>query len=284
MRLSFSGDALNAAAAAAQARATTALLTRVADDELGDALVERMGELGVATDLVQRVPGQHGVYFTVRDVAGSREFVYVRRGSAAAELGPADLPVAELERAGALLTTGVTAAISASSAAAAEHAVSAVRRAGGLVVYDPNFRARLTSAEAAAGTLRRLAPAADVVTPSCPGDTVPLLGAHDPVAAARACLRLGARAAVVTCGPDGAVLDRGAKPVRVRAAPASRLVDATGAGDVMAGTLVGRLALGDDLETAVRLGASAAALSLAGAGGTGCLPTLEATSANLVGS
>jgi 2-dehydro-3-deoxygluconokinase len=208
----------------------------------------------------------------------------VRRGSAASGLGPADLPEAALERARALLTTGVACAISESSAAAVERAVSLVRGAGGVVVYDPNYRRRLTSAESAARMLRRLAPAADVVTPSCPGDSGALLGTDDPESAARSCLRLGARAVVVTCGPEGAVIDGGSGTARVRPAPVPRLVDATGAGDVLAGTVAARIALGDDLETAARLGCSAAALSLGGPGGTGHLPTLAETRANLRGS
>ncbi|MEJ7742547.1 MAG: PfkB family carbohydrate kinase [Nocardioidaceae bacterium] len=53
------------------------------------------------------------------------------------------------------------------------------------------------------------------------------------------------------------------------------VVDQTGAGDVLTGATVARLALGDDLVAAVRYGAAAAALSLQGAGGTGYLASLD---------
>ncbi|MBM0236552.1 hypothetical protein JNW88_04135 [Micromonospora sp. ATA32] len=46
LRLGFSGDALNAAAAAAAAGAHTCLLARVPDDELGDELVGRVARSG----------------------------------------------------------------------------------------------------------------------------------------------------------------------------------------------------------------------------------------------
>jgi 2-dehydro-3-deoxygluconokinase len=59
------------------------------------------------------------------------------------------------------------------------------------------------------------------------------------------------------------------------------VTDQTGAGDVFAGTLAGRLALGDDLRQAVRLAAAAASLSLAGQGGTGYIPKLAQTTALL---
>ena len=279
-KLSFSGDALNAAAAAAHAGASVGLVTHVADDELGDALVNRVAELGIATDLIRRVPGQHGVYFVMQDPDGAHDFVYVRRGSAASKLGPRELPDAELAAARSLLVSGIACAISESSAAAVERAANVVSEAGGLVLYDPNFRRRLTTPDEGAATLRRIAPLASVVTPSCPADTKPLLGTDDPAEAAAACLSLGAGAAVVTRGGEGAVLDRGDGPVPVPPASAPEIVDATGAGDVLAGTIAARLALGDDLDVAARLGVSAAALSLAGQGGTGHLAPLHATRDN----
>jgi 2-dehydro-3-deoxygluconokinase len=69
--------------------------------------------------------------------------------------------------------------------------------------------------------------------------------------------------------------------VHAPAVPAPRIVDSTGAGDCFAGTLTARLALGDGLLTAVRLGSAAASLSLAGQGGTGHIPTLPETRAHL---
>lgn len=59
------------------------------------------------------------------------------------------------------------------------------------------------------------------------------------------------------------------------------MTDQTGAGDVFAGTLAGRLALGDDLREAVGLAATAASLSLAGQGGTGYIPKFAQTMALL---
>jgi 2-dehydro-3-deoxygluconokinase len=60
--------------------------------------------------------------------------------------------------------------------------------------------------------------------------------------------------------------------VPVPANPAA--VDATGAGDVLTGTVAARLALGDELERAVRIGVAAASLSVSGLGGTGHVPAL----------
>jgi 2-dehydro-3-deoxygluconokinase len=90
---------------------------------------------------------------------------------------------------------------------------------------------------------------------------------------------LGAKAVAVTAGTD-AVHVAGADgafalPVPVNA----NAVDATGAGDVFTGTTAARLALGDPLPEAVRLGVGAASLSVMGRGGTGHIPTIEQTRA-----
>ena len=268
LTLGFSGDALNAAAAAAAAGARAALLARVPDDELGDLLVERVRELGVETGHLLRVPGQHGLYLQRADPDGGRGFVYVRRGSAGSTLAPEDLP-ADLPAAGVVLASGIACAISASAAAT----VQAAARSAARFVYDPNWRPRLVDAGTAAGHLRRLAPHAALVTPAWPHEIGALCGPDvpDQATACQELRGLGAAAVALTCGPDGVVLDDGTGLRRVPAFPAPAVVDATGAGDVLTGTVAARLALGDPLPAAVRAGTVAAALSLQGVGGTGYL-------------
>jgi 2-dehydro-3-deoxygluconokinase len=277
LTLGVSGDVVNAAAAAAAAGARTALLARIADDELGDVIEERLAGLGIDTALVRRVPGQQGAYLVHADPAGGREFVYLRRGSAGSTLSQSDVAAAGLEAAGAVLTTGVTAALSDSARAAV---LEAAHRASCLV-YDPNFRSRLTTAEEAAGVLRAVAPRARVVTPAAPGESAALLDTEDPEQAARILLGLGAQAVVVTRGADGALVADASGLRQVPAVPAPRLVDQTGAGDSLAGTLTARLVLGDSLDEAVRLGTAAASLVLGGRGGTGYVPTLAELRAHL---
>ncbi|PZS19575.1 MAG: 2-keto-3-deoxygluconate kinase, partial [Pseudonocardiales bacterium] len=277
LRLGFSGDALNVAAAAAAAGARTGLLARMADDELSDELCDRVAQLGVDTALLRRVSGEHGVYFVTADPDGSREFVYVRRGSAGSTLQPADLTGIDVAGAGAVVASGITCAVSDSAWATVQAAAQQASR----FIYDPNLRRRLTTVDEARAMLGELAPFAALVTPAAPGETRLLLGTDDPGVAAAACRQLGAAAAMVTCGSDGVVLDSGAAPRRVPAVPPERLVDQTGAGDNFVGTVAARLVAGDPLELAAALGCAAASLSLSGQGGTGRVPTLAQTRAKL---
>jgi 2-dehydro-3-deoxygluconokinase len=267
LRLSCSGDALNAAAAAAAAGASVALVTAVGDDELGDLIVRFVEARGIDTTWVTRRPEPNGVYFAGAD----GEFAYVRRGSAASTIGPDEVSRAAVAGAGAVIVSGITQALSDSCAAAVDAAVGA---AGGYVIYDPNFRRRLTTVPTAREALKRVAPHAALVTPSCPDDTEALLDTTDPAAAAAALRSLGAGAVAVTTGPAGLHLDAGEGAVTLPVEPVSCVVDTTGAGDVLTGTTAARLALGDDLLSALRRGMSAAARSLTAPGGTGWLAPL----------
>jgi 2-dehydro-3-deoxygluconokinase len=266
-RLSFSGDALNAAVAAAAAGARVALVARIGEDELGARLVRFAALHGVNTQWMRPGPGATGAYAVGADPSGERAFAYFRQGSAASRLTPDDVDDSPIREARVVLLSGVTAAVSESCARAVRRAAVL---ASGRVVYDPNYRARLTTAQAAREVLAAVAPHAALLTPSCPGDSTALLDTDDPVAAARAARRLGAAAVAITRGGEGVLLDSGSgAPLAVPAVPAATVVDQTGAGDNFAGALAAWLARGAGLAEAVRAGTAAAAVSLGGQGGTG---------------
>jgi 2-dehydro-3-deoxygluconokinase len=279
----FSGDALNVACAAASAGARTALLARIPDDELGDAIVAKLRRFGVRTDTVIRGPGQHGLYLSHGDPLGQREFTYVRRGSFGSTLEPDDLDSGLLATTAVVTASGIATAISSSAAALVERAAVEARR----FVYDPNLRLRLTTAERAAATLGRLAPHCAVITPSWPTEAEALLGlpnGADETMVVDRLRALGAGDVVVTRGALGSLVAAGSDLTDVPVVPAPSVVDQTGAGDSMTGTLCARLAAGDALVEAVRLGAAAASLSVGALGGTGLVPTLGQIRAHALSS
>ena len=85
------------------------------------------------------------------------------------------------------------------------------------------------------------------------------------------CLRLGARIVALKHGAHGAWLADAERRIHVAPHPC-RPVDATGAGDVFGGAFVARLVAGDDLESAGRYAAAAAALSTEGYGAVAPIP------------
>ncbi|MFH7597809.1 PfkB family carbohydrate kinase [Streptomyces racemochromogenes] len=280
-RISYSGDALNAAAASAAAGARTALLAVVGEDELSVPLLRRAAELGVDVSHVHRAPYPNGAYLLSADTEGEREFVYWRTRSAGSTLSPAHVEAWRglLTGAGALITGGIAGALSPSSRAAVLAAARTVHGAGGHVTYDPNFRPRITGRADARSLLAAIAPLTGLLKTSCPADALALVDTDDPRTAAARYRALGARAVAVTAGADRLLLDEGARaayhPVPVDPHP----VDATGAGDCFTGTATARLALGDPLPEAVAHGIAAASLSVSGRGGTGRVPAFAQTAA-----
>jgi len=277
LRLGFSGDALNAAAAAAAAGARTAVLTAVGKDEVGDAIIRRVEELGIEPALIRREPRSNGAYLVHGDLTGHRQFSYWRNGSAASTLDVAD--VMPLPDTGAVVLSGITAALSDTAEQAVLAAAQAAHAAGAAVIYDPNYRPKLTTAARARKVLAAVAPYCTLITPSCPGDAEPLLDTNSPTSAAAAVLAYGARSVAITAGAEEVLIDGAPGVVRLPVPKTPNAVDATGAGDVLTGTTAARLSLGDPLIEAIRLGVGAAALSVTGRGGTGHIPTLAQTTA-----
>ena len=91
-------------------------------------------------------------------------------------------------------------------------------------------------------------------------------------AAADALLRRGARAAVLTLGPRGALYHDGTTSEIVPAFSAAKVVDTTGAGDAFNGAFAVALAEGRDPLDAVRFGCACASLSVTRPGAAASMP------------
>jgi 2-dehydro-3-deoxygluconokinase len=271
--LGISGDALNVAASAAAAGARVAIVAVLPDDEIGDAISRRVAELGISTELLRHRAGQQGIYIVHGDPQGQRHFAYARQESVGSTLGPADLDGDAIRRAGYVVSSGITAAISTS----ARDALFTVAASADRFVFDPNFRPRLATAESAAADLSQLTKHAYLVAPSFPTETSALLGVDSAAAAGESLIAQGAEVVVVTCGDKGVLLATPDGSEWLDSFRAPSVVDQTGAGDAFIGTMIARLALRDSLVDATRCGAAAAALVVGGRGGTGFIPSLDQT-------
>ena len=107
------------------------------------------------------------------------------------------------------------------------------------------------------------APSAEALRRRFPGRTI--------FGAVRAALDTGARAVVVTLGPDGAVAADASGAWRVASVPVE-VVSTLGAGDVFHGALLARLLDGHGLAEATRAAAVAASLSCRSLDGRGAIP------------
>jgi 2-dehydro-3-deoxygluconokinase len=269
-RSSFGGDAMQAALTAAHLGTPSEVATVAGDDAFADALLRWLEAEGISTDLIVRRPGFTGLYLISIDAAAERSFVYYRRGSAASTLGPPD--VAWPDTPEALLISGITQAVSDSSRAAAFEAARRTHEAGGLVVFDANYRPGLWEGDALAAreAFEEVLPFCDAIRAGAPEETAVLADERDPVEAARALSARGGLA-LVGCGTDGAVLAEDGVVERIRA-PIVACIDTTGAGDALTGGFVHGLLAGMSAADAARLGVAAGAVSVTRRGGASSMP------------
>jgi sugar/nucleoside kinase (ribokinase family) len=120
------------------------------------------------------------------------------------------------------------------------------------VIFDPNLRLhRWRSRADAYASANACVPGALLVRANAV-EAALLTGEDDHERAATALLKAGARTVVITLGAGGAIL-RGQFRADVPAAPA-RVISTVGAGDVLTGTLLARLAGSDFHPAAVAAG------------------------------
>jgi len=270
----FGGDTSNASIAAARQGARVAYVTRLGDDEFGRQFRELWHTEGVDTSGVGIDREAHTAVYFIHYGRHGHEFSYLRAGSAASRMQPGHLPLDLIRGAKFFHTSAISQAISASACDTVFAAIDAAKSAGAQFAYDSNLRLRLWPVARAKAVITATAALADYFLPSL-DDVKAISGLEHPDAIVDWSHRLGACRVVLKLGADGALASDG--PRRERIPPhAVECVDATGAGDCFAGSLLARLALGDDFWRAVRYANAAAALATTGYGAVAPLPRAEA--------
>jgi 2-dehydro-3-deoxygluconokinase len=266
----FGGDTSNAIIAAARQGASTAYVTRVGADAFGDRLVELWKRENVDTAFVGRdVSAPTGVYFVTHGPSG-HTFSYLRAGSAASRMTPADLPRELIRGARYLHISGISQAISSSACDTVFAAMAMAREAGVKVAFDSNLRLKLWPLDRARAIIRETVAHCELFLPSLE-DAELFTGLQDREAIMDWCLHAGAPAVVLKLGKEGAMIG---SPQRRTHMPGRKVdaVDATGAGDCFAGSLLARLVDGDDIDAAVAYANAAAALTTTGFGAVAPIP------------
>jgi 2-dehydro-3-deoxygluconokinase len=264
----FGGDTSNMIIAAARSGARTAYITRVGDDEFGRLFLELWKKEGVSTDGVIIDPqAPTGAYFVTHGPQG-HVFSYLRAGSAASRLQPADFPN---WKPAFVHASGISMAVSAS---ACDTVLAAFQNAKSKIAFDSNLRLRLWPLERARQMIGKAAAMADYFFPSIE-DARQLSGLNSPDENLVWAHQFGAKTVFLKLGPDGVMVSDGTRRERIPG-HAVKAVDATGAGDCFCGATLARLAAGDSIWEAARYANAAAALATTGFGAVEPLPRPEA--------
>jgi 2-dehydro-3-deoxygluconokinase len=249
--------------------------SRLGTDSMGRYLLGEMQREGVDCSRVACDPSQRtGFQFKGRVIDGSDPPVeYHRKGSAASQMGPADVDEEWLRSARHLHATGVFPAISASARAAAQKTLDVMRAAGATISFDPNLRPSLwASAEEMRREINVLACQADWVLPGIEEGRF-LTGEATPQGIARWYRQRGAKLVTVKLGPEGAWYDGVNGTGHIPGFPVREVVDTVGAGDGFAVGVVSALLEGRTVPEAVRRGAWIGARAVQVLGDTEGLPT-----------
>ncbi|MDQ0068808.1 2-dehydro-3-deoxygluconokinase [Variovorax boronicumulans] len=250
--------------------------SRLGTDSMARALLATMKGEGIDCSHVICDPTQRtGFQFKGRVTDGSDPPVeYHRKGSAASQMGPADIDEAWLRSARHLHATGVFAAISETSLQAALKTMDVMRAASRTISFDTNLRPTLwSSTETMRHWINELASRADWVLPGIEEGLL-LTGHSEPEAVARFYRERGAKLVVVKLGAEGAYYDSDvAGTGRVDGFPVKEVIDTVGAGDGFAAGVVSALLEGRSVPEAVRRGAWIGARAVQVLGDTEGLPT-----------
>jgi fructokinase len=235
------GSLANVAAVAARFGARSLFLGGAGDDAWGRWLRERLAAEGVDTSrFVLAEAGETSLAFVAHSPDGEPDFLFYEGSERPAAHAAGDIEAALAGEPGTLVL-GSDTLIGAGERQVTMRAAELGRELGWVVLADPNLRpARWPSADEMAGAVAGLVAAAGVLKCN-EAEAFELTGEADAESAARALRERGPVAVIVTRSGRGALLAAGDEPVGV-AAPESRALDATGAGDSVTGVLAAAVA------------------------------------------
>jgi 2-dehydro-3-deoxygluconokinase len=268
--LSFGGDIANVAVMAGRLGAPARLAGRVGDDLLGERLVAFWREAGVDVRWIRRdAAAPTGLYVNEPTPQGGHRFSYYRTGSAGSRLAPEDIDEAFLDGLALVVVSGITVAVSSTSADAAGHAASRARARGARVACVLNHRPALGGDPSAVAALAR---DSDIVIGSAE-DALAVFGVAD----------VDHLAAGPAAGPSEILLSNGARGADLRwpggtqrqPAPRVRAVNAAGAGDALAGAYLAARLEGRQPPEALRWAVAAASLSVQASGCSRSYPSRD---------
>ena len=275
------GAPANVAVAASRLGADTAFLGKVGNDAFGSYLRQVLRDNGV-DDRGVRTGNMHTTMAIVSvDGTGERSFRFVR--GADRELPPEGVDEDEVLKS-KILHFGSVSLTAGLSRNATIFAARTAHRNGGLVSYDPNYRAALWATEAEAAEWMTIPlPLVDIIKLS--EEELPLLtGTADLEEGTRILEDRGLSLIMVTLGGNG-VFCRWQGECWHQPGVSVKVADTNGAGDTFLGAVLSRLCLRGEkplegltrteLEDILAFANRAAALTCSRSGAIPAMPTLE---------
>ena len=225
------GAPANMLVAATNLGRSTAFIGKVGTDMQGQFLRQTIHDAGVDTDaMIMSDDYFTTLAFITIDEHGERSFAFARKPGADTQLHDHELDMEMLKNTG-IFHVGSLSMTDEPARSATLAAITAAKKAGAMISYDPNYRPLLWAApEAAQEQIRALLPYADMIKVSADECEI-TTGYADPGEAAKYLRAQGISCVVITLGADGACIFAEQGECKVDGYKPETVVDTTGAGD-----------------------------------------------------
>ena len=231
LKLDFAGADSNFAIAMSRLGYSSAWISRLGEEPLGDLVLNAIAREGVDVSQVIRDPTRNtGLYLKHHDATGVTRIQYYRRGSAASNLQPDDLSPDHFRDARLVHLNGMTFALSESCARTMRRAVELTLDSGAMISLDLNLRLQLWSIESAREAIGPVIQKSSAIF-GTEEEFLDYFGVSDIDEALGAAVALGPRIAAAKMGPDGAVALVDGLRFAHGGYNAPAVVDVVGAGD-----------------------------------------------------
>ena len=250
------GAADNFIIAVARLGFTTGWFSRVGDDELGRFVVRGIRGEGVDVSRVRVDPTKPTGLFIVERRSPETNFKcwFYRNTSAATNVCPDDVDEEYLSQSTYIYPEGIMLYVSDSARKAVQKMFDVAVRHDRAVIFDPNLRLTMASAEEARALV---IPLMQKATYCLPGEDELrlIMNESETRAAIRKAHSLGIEKLIVKAGAGGAILaPAGQEPEHIPGFKLSKPVSPMGAGDCFVGGFTAGLLKGQPLDICVRWG------------------------------
>ena len=256
--LSVAGAEANVAVAVTRLGLSASLISRVGTDQLGKNILSSLKSEGVHVDGVKTVDSYTPALVRNRGQENPIDVTYLRRSSAGSTISVEDIEEQEIASSRWLHVTGISVAISESSASAVSKAMELARNNEIPISFDINLRRKLWSESDASKALRSLIHDVELVVGGVDEYAV-VWGSTDPEENLRLASAAGAKTAIMTAGDqkmriihDGERFDVTPEVVET--------VDPVGSGDAFVGGTIAGILGGLQIREAILQGSKCGAL------------------------
>ncbi|MCM3092485.1 MULTISPECIES: sugar kinase [unclassified Cytobacillus] len=253
--LKFGGAESNVAIGLSRLGHRSRWLSRVGEDEFGDAMLSFIRGEGVDVSYVTRdQEAPTGVFFKeFRRLKDTRVYYY-RKDSAASRMDADWLSEESISDAEYLHLTGITPGLSPSCREMFEKAIRIAKENGTKIVFDPNLRLKIWRDEAEARQfLKKYASESDIVLPGI-SEAEFLFGTCSPEEYVERFHDLGIETVIMKLGKEGSLISSSGLVKKIPGFTVERVIDPVGAGDAFAAGVLSGLLDGKTLEEAALQG------------------------------